>query len=138
MKRMYRRTIKKYLVVVIMLITYSVAVNAQYHSEGGKGDQQGPPPIPNEKQIEKMVSELSEELSLTENQEEKILDLYIIHFEMVEKKMESGRPSRNEMEALKTEFDKDVMMLLSDEQDKLFDAFQKEKRLQHEQKRQER
>jgi len=63
-------------------------------------DRQGPPPVPTDKQIEKMVKELDKELKLTDEQDEQVSELYFVHFEKVEAKMKSSqRPSRTDMEA---------------------------------------
>lgn len=121
-----KQATRKNVGLLIMLIAISTSSLIYAQPPGGRqGGQQGPPPVPNEKQIEKMVNDLSEELSLTEEQEEKVLDEYLIHFEQVEEKTKDGKPNRNEMEALKSEFEENVKLLLSDEQDELFDAYQK-------------
>jgi len=92
--------------------------------------QQGPPPIPNDKQIEKMVTELSAELSLTDKQEKEVSALYTAHFDEARKKMKSGRPDRAEMEKLRSTFENDVKALLTDEQKELFKAFIKKQEAQ--------
>lgn len=90
-----------------------------------KGGQQGPPPLPSSKEIEKMVSDMAEEVSLSEEQESEVLELYTEHFEEVEDKTKSGKPDRNEMEALKTDFENDVNALLTEEQQEAFKDYQK-------------
>jgi hypothetical protein len=73
-----------------------------------------------------MVSDMAEEISLNEEQEDEILDIYQAHFDEVEEKTKSGRPNRNEMEALKTSFEKVVNTVLTEEQQELYSAYLKE------------
>ncbi|WP_282054175.1 hypothetical protein [Maribacter luteus] len=90
-----------------------------------RGGQQGPPPLPTSDEIEEMVSDMAEEVSLDETQEAEILVLYKAHFEEVEDLTSSGRPDRDKMEALKSDFEDEVNAVLTDEQQKLFKAYQK-------------
>ena len=66
------------------------------------GSQKGPPPIPTEAQIEKMVQELSTTLALTQEQEKMMKDKFNTHFQEVEQiqknKGDAGRPDRKQME----------------------------------------
>jgi len=93
---------------------------------GGQGGGQRPPKLPTTKEIKKMVSDMAEEISLNEEQEDEILDIYQAHFDEVEEKTKSGRPNRNEMEALKTSFEKEVNTVLTEEQQELYSAYLKE------------
>ena len=105
------------------LITLGVSQNLQAQQRG----QQGPPPMPDDEQIEKMVEDLSEELSLTEDQEKQVSKKYFAHFDEVEAKIEAGKPDRKEMETLKSDFEKDIEALLTDEQkEKYIDYLKKE------------
>ena len=89
-----------------------------------KGGQQGPPPIPDEAQIEKMVENLADSISLSTEQKTAALVLFKEHFNQVREKTSGNkRPKREEMEALKTGFEKQVKKLLSAEQQILFDDF---------------
>jgi len=92
--------------------------------QGGR-QQQGPPAIPAAKQIKSMVSDLSKEILLTDEQEAKVLKLYTTHFETIEEKTASGRPDRNEMEKLKTTFENKIKALLTDNQKKLYTTYLK-------------
>jgi len=123
MKRKIRLSALTSLLVLIGLIL-SISAQAQQRN------QQGPPPIPNKQEIEEMVSDLSTSLSLSEDQEEQISQLYTKHFEEVKAKMENGRPEREEMENLKSDFEKEVKKVLNDEQKKKFDAFIKKNQRQ--------
>lgn len=94
---------------------------------GGGGMQQGPPSVPTNKQIKKMVAEIAEEVTLTEEQEETVLVKYQEHFAVVKKKISgSSRPEKSEMEALDTAFEKEVKELLTDEQIVKYEAYVKE------------
>lgn len=83
----------------------------------------GPPPIPNDQEIEKMVNELANTLSLSEDQKEKISEKYFAHFNEVKAKVEEARPKKEEMENLKSDFEENVKALLDKEQQKKFDEF---------------
>lgn len=96
-----------------------------------QGQHPEPPPIPNTEQIEKMVDELASELALTKEISEKIEILYKVHFKEIEAKLKTGRPAREEMETIKKEFEKQVLVLLTDEQRQKFIEFQKNKPPKH-------
>lgn len=106
--------------IVISLLSASFAL-AQ---PAGK---QGPPPIPSDKQITKMVKELNKELDLNDTQEEEVSELYFAHFEEVELLQEGKqRPSRSEMEALDANLEKEVKAQLNEDQQKLYTAWLKD------------
>lgn len=95
------------------------------------GSQQGPPPIPSDKQINKMVKELDKELSLSDKQEKQVSGLYFTHFEEIETIQKSKqRPSREKMEKLDTEFETDVKKVLNKDQQELFTAWLKKQEKQ--------
>ena len=110
------------LVVVALVITTSACGQQRGKQGGGK---QGPPQVPTAKEIKTMVSDLSGELLLSDEQEEQVLELYTSHFEAVEDKTSSGRPDRSEMEELKEDFENEVKTVLTEEQQELFTAYQK-------------
>lgn len=89
---------------------------------------QGPPPTPTDKQIEKMVEDLDETLSLTDDQEKQISQKYFAHFDEVKAKVKDGKPKREEMEKLKTEFEADVKSVLTDDQQDLYSSYIKEQK----------
>ncbi len=109
---------------IIVLITTMLLIGGVLQAQQGP-PQQGPPQVPNTKQVLKMVDELSQELELTTEVESKISDLYVAHYKAMEEKTKAGRPKREEMEALKTKFEKQVKSLLSKKQQKKFIALQK-------------
>ncbi len=63
----------------------------------------GPPPIPDEGQIAKMIEDLKTKLNLSESQAEKIKTLHMEHFKQMKSLQEN---QRKQMEAAKAEHDK--------------------------------
>jgi hypothetical protein len=116
------KTQKTNIIVVLLLISTTL-----FAQQGGqRAGQNGPPPIPDANQIKEMVNQLDDEISLSDEQEEKIVALYTAHFEEVKEKTSGNtRPNREEMEALKADFQKQVKALLSTEQQKGFETFVK-------------
>ncbi len=123
MKTAFKKYISHSIIILSILLTGSL-VQAQPQ---GQGRPAGPPPIPNAKQIQKMVAGLSTELSLNDQQETQISALYTAHFAQVEEVMEgSDRDAqREEMESLKKTFDEEVNAVLTDKQQTLYAAYQK-------------
>ncbi len=133
------KTIKSILVVVILLVSsYTFAQGPPGGRQGGQRGQRGgeqrseketPPPIPDSKEIFQMISDLSNELSLSEEQETNIHKLYTEHFAEV-KKLTSGnsRPDREEMEAKKAAFEEAVEAELTEEQVSKYKANQKKQK----------
>ena len=116
------------LLLALLAILFSINfVQAQQHGQQGK--QQGPPPLPNEQQIEKMVIDLSKELSLSEEQEKQVSDLYFTHFEEVgeirEKNKKAREADHEKMEQYREDFKIEVKSYLTKEQQKQFDEYQK-------------
>lgn len=123
------KTIKSLLVLSILFVC--TLVFAQSPGGGQRGGQQGPPPIPNDKQIEKMVSDIADELTLSNEQETKVLSLYKEHFTQVKEKTSgNNRPNREEMKALKSAFEKKVKAELTKEQVNKYEAYLKKQRPQ--------
>ncbi len=119
------KNLKSILVVSFMLICGLSF--AQPPGGGQRGGQQGPPSLPSSKQIKKMVAEIGEKVELSEEQEEKVLEIYNEHFEAVEKKVSgSNRPDRSEMEALKSEMEKEVKAEMTKDQITRYEAYLKE------------
>ena len=107
------------LALMITILTGSFAL-AQ------SGGQQGPPPLPSDKQIEKMVKSLDKELELSENQETQVSELYFAHFEELETmQKQKQRASREEMNELKSEFETEVKTVLSEDQQDNYTAWLK-------------
>lgn len=119
---MKSQNIWKLLVAILMITTTAFG---QQRTGGQRGGQQGPPQTPSEKQIEKMVSNLSKEIMLSEEQETEVLALYKNHFEDVEDLTKSGRPDRDKMDELKEEFEVKVKDVLTEDQEKSYEAYLK-------------
>lgn len=123
------KTVKSFLILSILLV--STSIFAQPPGGGQRGGQQGPPPIPNNKQIKKMVSDLVDEIALSNEQETKVLSLYKEHFAQVKEKTSgNSRPNRDEMETLKTTFEKSVKAELTKEQVSKYETYLKNQRPQ--------
>jgi len=117
--------------IIVMVVTTS-ACGQQRGGQGGPpqgggqgGGQGGPPALPTSKEIKTMVSDLSDELLLSDEQEEKVLELYIEHFEEVEDKTSSGRPDRDEMDELKEDLENDVKVVLTEDQQESYTEYLK-------------
>lgn len=95
-------------------------------------ERQGPPPIPNASQIEKMVGELTNELALSKKQSIKISKMYKDHFKEVKMRVEKDRKEheaeKEKMDALRRNFEKEIKAELTEEQQNLFVEFQKNHR----------
>ncbi len=103
-------------VLIITIITFSSAI-AQ------PGGQQGPPSIPNDKQIEKLVKNLNKELNLDDEQQTQVSEIYSVHYDKVKAKLKNSQhPSRTEMESLESELEKNVKAVLNSDQQKNIQA----------------
>lgn len=106
--------------VILMLLTmnFSFAQQRKHHR---------PPPIPNDDQIKEMTEELNKELSLTEEQTNKISILYFKHFKEMRKNAEMNtgnkQPDREEHEKLRKDFHNEIKAFLTEEQKKKLDEF---------------
>jgi Spy/CpxP family protein refolding chaperone len=116
-------TIKRFNLVVVLLFTTFILLSSNLFAQ--QRQEQGPPPIPDETQINKMVEDLSSELTLTPTQKTKILALYTDHFAEVNTSMKGQRKSREEMESLKSNFEKQVKDLLTKDQKAKFEKYMK-------------
>ena len=126
-------TKKRFNLSIALLITALFFLTSNLSAQQRQG--QGPPPIPDETQIIKMVDDLSSELSLSDGQKTEILALYQNHFAEVKSSMNGGqRPSRENMESLKEEFEDDVKSLLTEDQQEQFDEFMKTRKSQKQRK----
>ncbi len=114
----------------IVVLLFAMFVGAASYAQGNPQNrgQQGPPPIPDTEEIEKMVNDMADEISLSEEVEAKMLDLYKDHFNEVREKTSSGRPDRKEMETLRTDFETAVKSLLTEKQKEQYDAYRKKNR----------
>ena len=132
MKHLISNKIKILFAIIVLLIS---GLTYAQPPGGQRGEQQGPPPIPTEKQIEKMVSDLVTEISLSDEQEASVLFLYQEHFEEVEAKTSGNtKPNREEMDTLKSNFEKSVKALLTDDQKKDYKTYLRKQNSQKQRK----
>jgi len=108
-----------------ILMIAAIIVTSMNLSQAQQNKQEGPPPLPNSTQIKKMVAELSSSLKLNDEQNKQVFNLYTSHFKEVSAKIEASKPSRKEMEALRSKFEKDIKSLLTAEQQIEFENFNK-------------
>ena len=114
-------------IVLLSFLLFGSLTYAQAQHEGSRRGRQGPPPIPSEEQIKNMVNDMADEISLSEDQETQVLELYLAHFEeLEEKRSENSRPERSEMEAFRTDFQNDVKAILSESQKTQYEAYLRE------------
>lgn len=118
------------IVLLILVITFITAQTATAQQERPPQRPQEPPLIPDKEQIQQLMKDLDSTLSLNDEQMKKISDLFISHFKAVEnilnQEREAMEKTRIEMDKSRTSFEMKVKSLLSDEQQKKFDAFQKD------------
>jgi hypothetical protein len=114
-------------VIILMVITlFTGSVLYAQPGQGQRGGQQGPPAIPNTKQIKVIVSDLAKEVSLTSVQQASVQKLYTEHFAVVKAKTSgNSKPKREEMEALKTKLEKEIKTLLTSDQQVKYKAYLK-------------
>jgi hypothetical protein len=97
-----------------------------------QGRPQGPPPIPNDDKIEVMVADLAKELSLTDQQNEQVSDLYFEHFETIKQQQKKNKGSRGTdreaMMKLDEELQNAIKGLLDEKQKELYDAYLKKQK----------
>lgn len=115
-----KNTLKTMLVIIAACLTTTI-IQAQ------QDRPQGPPPIPNDEQIEEMVKDLAEAVSLTDDQTEKVSELYFDHFEKVADQQENSKEDRNKgreaMEKLNAELEENVKAILEEDQVKLYTSW---------------
>lgn len=129
-----KKNVQKIAFLLIAILLSATVSNAEQHRN------EGPRKIPNEQQIEKMVSHLEKDLSLNAEQKAKITDLFVAHFEKVKAELKQEKPQMEKMrethEMMKNEFESSLEALLTLEQAKQFEVF-KEKRRHEEQIKEE-
>lgn len=106
--------------IIKIIVTATFLVSAICFAQmGGSG---GPQP-PN---AEDMVANLAEKLSLTEDQQSAILELFTEQFEEMEELRESGdmESGREKMDELREEMDKKIKALLTEEQIEIYEEMQ--------------
>lgn len=124
---MNRNNIKRSLLIPIGFILITTSLSAQ-----PRGKNQGPPPIPSDAEVTRMVDDMSTTLKLSESQKGQIIDLYISHFNEVRTEMKSAQKSRENdrerMEALRSQLESQVKSVLTKKQIKAFVKFETDHR----------
>ena len=115
----------KLIIAVIVSLLFSTSIaNAQ-----NRRHQPPPPRLPDSCQVNKMVGELSKELTLTEAQKAKISDLYFTHFNeakvMMEKDREAHEKNMEAMEENRKNLETQVSDVLTKEQKAEYEDFMK-------------
>lgn len=125
------KTLKKISLIIVIAL---LGTNIAFAQGERQGKPQGPPSIPDEEQIAKMIEDLSAELSLDSEQEKKLAELYTGHYEKVEALQEQNKGSRGAgreaMSDLRSDLDKNVKALLSKEQLTKYNEWMKKQRQQ--------
>lgn len=120
--RKMKRNLKLVLIAGMFAGLLSGGLWTQEHGRPG-----GPPAPPDAKQVNKMVVELTQALSLTVEQQDSIRKLFLAHFEEVRalaRKSGGDRKKQHRlMDAKRKEFEKAVNAILSDEQKVGFKEF---------------
>ena len=121
---MNTKRIKTVILLALVLSMKSALVLAQPR-EG----HQDPPPVPDAIETNKMVTVLASELSLTQEQKDKLNTLFTAHFKVVKEKLYTEKIAtekhHREMEKLRTDFESQINRILKPEQQKKFIEFQK-------------
>lgn len=117
-----------FLSLVLLGLFFAGALTAQ-QGRPERGPE-SPPPLPDPKEITAMVNDLTTELTLSEEQNKKISELFNAHFEEMRQHAKAFRKSMEEdrqlMDKKREDFEKEINALLSDEQQKRFKNFREE------------
>jgi len=126
MKRSVKKVTKA---ITVLCALFLLSIPATWAQRNGQRPQ-GPPPVPNAKQIELIIDELDQSIELSDAQETKIKTLFTEHFKEMGKNL---KKSREEMEKKKEAFEKTIEAELSDEQQKGFEKFMENMEQKHRQ-----
>lgn len=127
---------KRFNTGILLIITSILFISGNLLAQ--QQPQQHPPMPPDSNQISQMVDELSTELSLTEDQQANILELFTDHFNEMKAAMDNKQDqqgNREEMDRLRRDFENKVKSLLNDEQKAGFDEYMDNHGPQHKQQR---
>jgi Spy/CpxP family protein refolding chaperone len=122
-----KETVKFFGLMLIALMIMPVSrVSAQRHQHPGP-----PRGVPDSAQVVRMVDHLAQDLSLSNDQKEKITKLQLAHFakmkDEMEKKGQEKEQNREEMEELRNDFQEQMLQVLNDEQKAKFKELQKKR-----------
>lgn len=129
-----RTLIKTTLMLVVgMIITGGVAIAQPNRGDNRRGhgpnDRPSPPAVPDSAETVKLIDEVAEALTLTEDEKDAVLDLHLAHFAEVREVMEQSKGDREnhrkQMDALRDEFQEEMKALLSDEKYEEYEEYMK-------------
>ncbi len=125
MKNIITVRISNFVKYVIIALGLFLITNVTYAQSHGK---KGPPPIPDNSSVEKMVDNLALELELSKDQKSKVSNLYTEHFDLMrqmaeESKVTGKKASRKAMETIKSDFESNVKAFLTKEQQIKYDEY---------------
>lgn len=108
------------LLIIALLFFISGNILAQQ-----KPERNGAPKPPSTSEVNKMVDELSTNLSLSETQKKEVSELYTAHYNSIRESFDNkaGKGSPEEMQQKRKDFEEQVKSLLSAEQKTAFDKF---------------
>jgi Spy/CpxP family protein refolding chaperone len=124
-----KKSIQTAMVVVAILFAEMLNINPAIAQ-----DRQQHPPMrtPDSAQIDKMVKELAKEISLTEEQQTQVTELYFAHFNKAKAKMQKSEAKHEKLEKRREEnrkdFENQVGELLNEDQKAKFKEFMKDQR----------
>jgi len=120
--------------VVLTFLTISLLLAGSLMAQPEQSEGRGPK-LPDSAEITKMMDELAENLSLTEDQKSKISELHFAHFSeakvLMEKRQGDRENNREAMEGLRKGFDEQVGAVLTDDQKKNYTKFMKKRGPKH-------
>lgn len=128
------KTSKLAMTALLLGMAWSLGSPAPAAAERGMGRRSGgqPPARPDSTQIAQLVGDMAESISLTPEQEAKVLALHLAHNSDVGNLVASARgekrPDREKMTELREELEKDVKALLNERQWADYEAFMKSRR----------
>ncbi len=109
---------------IIILLSFLMLSTPVWGQRGQKGQ-----PGPSRPEISQIVDELSKELSLSKSQERQVTSLFKAHFEemdqLMSQKQKAQRMDREVMNGHRRDFEAQVKAILTPDQIKAFDEFQK-------------
>jgi len=116
--------------LVLTFLTISLLMAGSLMAQPEQNENRGPK-LPDSAEITKMMDELAENLSLTEDQKSKISELHFAHFSeakvMREKRQGDRENNREAMENLRKGFDEQVGAVLTDDQKKDYKKYMKKR-----------
>lgn len=121
---------------ILLIIATMLFISGNILAQQQPGqDRNQPPKSPSTTEVNKMVDDLSTNLSLSESQKKEVSQLFTAHFNNVKGSIgnKEGKGSPEEMQQKRKDFEEQVKSLLNDKQKTGFDEFMKSRGPQHNQ-----